>query len=617
VSVIFGIIKKENHLVEMQEIEEMYASVKFFPYDNYALWNENNVGFGWVQLYDTPESVYDKQPRDFGNSNYTIVGKARLDNRIELCDIFKISGDERTTFPDTKLLALAYEKWGNECTKKLFGDWSFAVWDRNEKQLFLARDHHGVTSIYYTVNENFIAFASNINVLLSISNVSHEINKVQIAQLLVGWHGYAEETAYKNIYRIPPAHRAVYKKGKLSLSKYWWLEEVSDIRFKNDDDYVEAFNELFVSAVKFRLRSYRSVASMLSSGLDSTSVTALAAIELLKEGKNIKAYTSVPLFNTNGLLKPSQYGDESELASLVAKMYTNIEHILVKSENRNPLQGVLKSLQIHKTPIRNSSNLFWILSINELAKQNGAGTLLNGQAGNFTISWPFKGYYLNMIQPGIKPFLRKQTPYFLMRFWYDIKKGTKPFMQYSFINRQFATDINLPGRMNKAGYDPHFITKSSLRKTRMQVINVNMAQGASIAQENGDAFGINIYAPTIDIKLLEYCTAIPDEQFVKKGFDRYLIRRAMKNKLPDAVLQNQRKGLQSADLVLRIKENINDYEEIIKAISESEICRQLIDVQKLNDIYFQIKSTSDIKKLQSGSGFLRGINVGLFLLKNA
>lgn len=601
----------------MQEIEEMYASVKFFPYDNYALWNENNVGFGWVQLYDTPESVYDKQPRDFGNSNYTIVGKARLDNRIELCDIFKISADERTTFPDTKLLALAYEKWGNECTKKLFGDWSFAVWDRNEKQLFLARDHHGVTSIYYTVNENFIAFASNINVLLSISNVSHEINKVQIAQLLVGWHGYAEETAYKNIYRIPPAHRAVYKKGKLSLSKYWWLEEVSDIRFKNDDDYVEAFNELFVSAVKSRLRSYRSVASMLSSGLDSTSVTALAAIELLKEGKNIKAYTSVPLFNTNGLLKPSQYGDESELASLVAKMYTNIEHILVKSENRNPLQGVLKSLQIHKTPIRNSSNLFWILSINELAKQNGAGTLLNGQAGNFTISWPFKGYYLNMIQPGIKPFLRKQTPYFLMRFWYDIKKGTKPFMQYSFINRQFATDINLPGRMNKAGYDPHFITKSSLRKTRMQVINVNMAQGASIAQENGDAFGINIYAPTIDIKLLEYCTAIPDEQFVKKGFDRYLIRRAMKNKLPDAVLQNQRKGLQSADLVLRIKENINDYEEIIKAISESEICRQLIDVQKLNDIYFQIKSTSDIKKLQSGSGFLRGINVGLFLLKNA
>ncbi|PIP55345.1 MAG: hypothetical protein COX07_00400, partial [Bacteroidetes bacterium CG23_combo_of_CG06-09_8_20_14_all_32_9] len=591
----------------MQEIEEMYASVKFFPYDNYALWNENNVGFGWVQLYDTPESVYDKQPRDFGNSNYTIVGKARLDNRIELCDIFKISADERTTFPDTKLLALAYEKWGNECTKKLFGDWSFAVWDRNEKQLFLARDHHGVTSIYYTVNENFIAFASNINVLLSISNVSHEINKVQIAQLLVGWHGYAEETAYKNIYRIPPAHRAVYKKGKLSLSKYWWLEEVSDIRFKNDDDYVEAFNELFVSAVKSRLRSYRSVASMLSSGLDSTSVTALAAIELLKEGKNIKAYTSVPLFNTNGLLKPSQYGDESELASLVAKMYTNIEHILVKSENRNPLQGVLKSLQIHKTPIRNSSNLFWILSINELAKQNGAGTLLNGQAGNFTISWPFKGYYLNMIQPGIKPFLRKQTPYFLMRFWYDIKKGTKPFMQYSFINRQFATDINLPGRMNKAGYDPHFITKSSLRKTRMQVINVNMAQGASIAQENGDAFGINIYAPTIDIKLLEYCTAIPDEQFVKKGFDRYLIRRAMKNKLPDAVLQNQRKGLQSADLVLRIKENINDYEEIIKAISESEICRQLIDVQKLNDIYFQIKSTSDIKKLQSGSGFLRGI----------
>ena len=614
-SVIFGIIKKEGALAEKQEMEQMYASVKHFPHDNFILWNENNVGLGWVQLYDIPESVFDKQPFSFGNDRFVMIGKARLDNRNELCHIFNISNEERKTLPDTRLLPLAFEKWGNDCTKKLFGDWSFAIWDKNEKQLFIARDHQGVTAFYYTITNNFIAFASNKAVLLSIPSVSKEVNKVQMAQLLVGWHGYAEETAYKNIFRLPPSRSALYKDGKISVKKYWYLEDVADIRLKNDDEYLEAFNELFIHAVKSRIRSYRPVASMLSSGLDSTSVTALAATELAKEGKNIKAYTSVPLFNTTGLLKSTQYGDESELAGLFAKRYPNIEHILVKSESKNPLQGVLDSLKVHNTPLRNSSNFFWLLSIDELAKRHGVGTMLNGQAGNFTISWPFRGYYSNFMQPGIKPFLKKHIPGFAMRIMYNIKNGKKPFFNYSLINPQYEIEIGLLEKMKKGGYDPHFIASSSLRKTRMHVINVNMSQGAGLAQENGDYYGLNVYDPTLDIKLLEYCSAIPDEQFVRPGHDRYMIRRAMKNKLPDEVLFNKNKGLQSADLLLRIKENVSDYIDIIESISKSELCQQIIDVKKLNEIIIEINSASDIKTIKPNYGFLRAINVGLFLLQ--
>ena len=615
-TVIFGIIKKEGALVETQEMEQMFASVKHFPHDNYVLWNENNIGLGWVQLYDTQESVYDKQPFSFSNERFVMVSKARLDNRKELCDIFNVSAEERKTLPDTRLIQFAFEKWGNDCTKKLFGDWSFVIWDKNEKQLFLARDHHGVTTFYYTVTSNFIAFASNKAVLLSIPTVSKEINKVQMAQLLVGWHGYAEETAYQNILRLPPSCSAIYKNGKISVNKYWCLENVSNIRFKNDDEYLEAFNELFLNAVKSRIRSYRPVGAQLSSGLDSTSVTAIAATELAKDNKKIKAYTSVPLFNTNGLLKTTQYGDESELAGLVAKMYPNIEHEIVKSENKNPLQGVIDSLKVFNSPVRNSSNFFWLLSIDELAKQNGIGTMLNGQSGNFTISWPFRGYYSNFMQPGIKPFLKKHIPDFALRYRQEIKYGKKPFFNYSLINPQYEAEIGLIEKMIKGGYDPHFLTNSSLRKTRMHVINVNMSQGYGLAQESGDLFGLNFYDPTLDIKLLEFCTAIPDEQFVRPGCDRFMIRRAMKNRLPDEVLFNPNKGLQSADLIYRIKENIEDYIAVSKKISESELCRQIIDVKKLNDIIFDIKSATDIKNTKPNVGFLRAINVGLFLLQS-
>jgi len=614
-SVIFGIIKN-SVFAEKQELEKMYASVKHFPYNNYAIWNENNVGFGWLQLYDTPESVYDKQPFSFGNDRFVMVGKARLDNRNELCNIFNIHADERKTFPDTKLIPLAFEKWGKDCTKKLFGDWSFAIWDKNEKQLFIARDHQGVTAFYYTITNNFIAFASNKTVLLSIPTVSKEINKLQMAQLLVGWHGYAEETAYKNIFRLPPSNYAIYKNGKISISKYWQLEDVTDIHLKNDDEYLEAFNELFLNAVKSRIRSYRPIGSMLSSGLDSTSVTAIAANELAKEGRKIKAYTSVPLFDTTNLLKPNKYGDESELAGLFAKMYPNIEHILVKSENKNPLQGIINSLEIQKVPLRNSSNFFWILSIQELAKQSGIGTMLSGQGGNFTISWPFRGYYSNFMRPGLTPFIKKHAPDFAMRFIYNFIKGKKPFLQYSLINPKYEEKINLLGKMKKEGYDSRFIIDSSLRKIRIKVININMSQGAGIVQEGGDYFGLNVYDPTLDIKLLEYCYAIPDEQFVRPGFDRYMIRRAMKNKLPDKVLFNKNKGLQSADLLYRIKENVNEYIEVVNAISKSDICQQIIDVKKLNNIILEIKNTTNLKSLNQNPGFLRAVNVGLFLMQN-
>ncbi len=614
-TVIFGIIKKEGVFAEKQELEQMYDSVKHFPYDNFTLWNENNIGLGWVQLYDTPESVYDKQPFSFDNNRYIMVGKARLDNRNELCDVFNMPVAERKSLPDTKLLPLAFEKWGNNCPSKLFGDWSFAVWDKSEKKLFMARDHLGVTAFYYTITSNFIAFASNKSVLLSIPSVSKEINMVQMAQLLVGWHGYANETAYKNIFRLPPSSSAVYLNGKLSVTKYWHLENVAGLRYKNDNEYLKVFNELFLHAVKSRIRSYRPIVSMLSSGLDSTSLTALAATELAKEGKKMKAYTSVPFYDTTGLLKPAQYGDESELAGLLAKMYPNIEHIIVKSEKRNPLQGIYDSLKIHKTPVRNSSNFYWLLSISELAKQSQAGTMLNGQGGNITISWPFRSYYSNFIRPGIKPFFKKNIPDFAMRFMFDMMRGRKPFLEYSLINPQYEIEIRLLEKMKEAGYDPHFITTSSLRKNRMSVINLNMAQGAGLAQENGDYFGINVYDPTLDLKLLEFCSAIPDEQFVRPGFDRYLVRRSMKNRLPDRILYNQNKGIQAADLLYRIKENIDKYVEVINSISQSESCRKIMDVKKLNQVISDIKSVSEVYFIKPNKGFLRAINVGLFLLQ--
>lgn len=609
-SVIFGIIKKEGVFLDKHELEQMYSSVKHFPQDNFSLWTENNIGLGWVQLYDTPESVYDKQPFSFGNQRFIMIGKARLDNRKELCDIFNITAEERIVLPDTKLLQYAFEKWGEKSPAKILGDWSFAIWDKYEKKLFIARDHQGVSVIYYSVTNDFIAFSSNKSVLLSISTISKEINKVQIAQLLVGWNGYADETVYRDILRLPPACSAIYQNRKLLITKYWQLENVANFRLKNDDEYLEVFNDLFLKAIKSRIRSYRDVASMLSGGIDSSSVTSIAAVELEKENKKITGYTSVPKFDVTNKLKDFQFGDESLLAQLVSRSYSNIIHKLINSDKKNPLQGLVESIKILNSPVRNSSNYFWLLSITEIAKQNNIGTMLTGQGGNFTISWPFRGYYSNFIQPGLKPFFRKNTPDILIKLLAEYKNGKKPYLKKSFLNKKFELEINLLDRMKDAGFDPYFLLNSSLKKIRLNALNINMAQGAGNTQEIGDYFGLNIYDPTLDVKLLEYCYGIPDNQFTRPGYDKHLIRRAMQNKLPVELLFNDRKGVQSSDLLLRIKENIDIYLKTIIEMGNSEMCKEIIELKKLYEMAINIERNF----LKIDSGFLRAINVGLFLI---
>lgn len=612
-SIIFGIINRHEVPVAKGLMDIAYNSVKLFPQDNKSLWINKNVGLGWIQLYDTPESVYDKQPICWAD-RYTLIGKARLDNREELCHVFNIKETERNQIPDTFLLKLSYEKWGNDCAEKLFGDWAFALWDEVEKKMFLARDHYGITALYYTISEHFFAFSTNLHVLLALPSVSRELNMDLMAQLLVAWNGTPETTIYKNIFRIPPSNTAVYFNNKIQQKQYWRIEEVQEVRFKNDQDYVDACHELFTNAVKNRIRSYRPVSSALSSGLDSSSVTAFAATLLDKESKRINAYTHVPVFDTTGIYKSSVYGNEGPLAGLVAKRFSNMDHVLVDSLNRDPMKGILDSMEIFCSPNRNASNQYWIISILEMASNNGMGTLLTGQCGNITISWPFRRDFLRTLNKGFGENLREHIPDNLWRFLFKLKTS-QPLLHLSMIKPDFAKEIKLLQKMEKTGYQFNYNRSKSFKQIRYYTINTIMSKTGALWQESGDYFGLNIYDPTIDIKLLEFCAGIPDDQFVRPDNDRYLIRRLMKNKLPQEILENKKKGKQSSDVILRLKDSFEQYSEMAEKMKESSLCCSVIDLNKMISELNQLNRNNSKINVKMESGLLRGFNMGAFLLK--
>ncbi|NJK97125.1 MAG: asparagine synthetase B [Bacteroidales bacterium] len=322
---IYGIVMLNNQPVQPAMLDNMKQAMDFWGPDGQGQWLGNDAAMGNLLLYNTPESVFEKMPFTDTSDNFVFTAGARIDNRSELCRLFRITPQEAMSLPDSYFIMRAYQRWGEDCVDHLLGDWSFAVWDISKKRLFVARDHHGITALYYYKGKDFFVFSSSLKGILCFKEIEKKVNEPKVAQILVGWNEGGPETCYQDIYRLPPAHTLVLENGSVKTHRYWYLEHTPELRLKEEQQYIDLFLDIYTEAVKCRLRSYGPVGATLSGGLDSGSVCALASRELKKEGKRLPAFTAVPLYDTTGLVPPNRIGDEGPLAQAVADHCGNID----------------------------------------------------------------------------------------------------------------------------------------------------------------------------------------------------------------------------------------------------------------------------------------------------
>src|SRR6185437_12123115 len=183
----------------------------------------------------------------------------------------------------------AYEKWGDDCVKHLFGDFAFAIWDERNQRYFCARDHFGVKPFYYTHIDNEFAFSSSLNELRLNPRVSNELNEIAVGDyLLFGVNQDLSTTIFKDIHRLPPGHTLTVANGSITTRRYWTLEPSAEVRFRDPRSYVERFSELLAQAVRDRVTTDR-VAISMSGGLDSTSLAAITR----SQNKDVHAFAVV------------------------------------------------------------------------------------------------------------------------------------------------------------------------------------------------------------------------------------------------------------------------------------------------------------------------------------
>ncbi|MED0952675.1 lasso peptide isopeptide bond-forming cyclase [Bacillus mobilis] len=604
-SAITGIIHFTNEPVSIEHGTRLMSDLQKYPADDIQIWHKENAFLGCHAQWITPESVGEQLPFYNYEKQLAITADAIIDNRHELFEKLQVDYADRKNMTDSELILLSYQKWGEAAPKYLVGDFAFMIWDEKKQILFGARDFSGSRTLYFYRGEEKFAFCTIINPLFSLPYVEKKLNKQWIAEFLaipVNFESVDPQlTVYKYIEQVPPSHTILVKEGKVKFSRYYTPTAGRMLNLKSNEEYEEAFREVYQSAVKARLRTHHQVGAHLSGGLDSGSVVSFAAKDLRAENKKLHTFSYVPVTGFEDWTHKGRIADERPFIQSTVEHVGNIQDYYLELPERSPLSEIDDWLETMEMPYKFFENTFWLSGVYEKASQHGIGVLLSGQRGNWTVSWGpifdyqamllkklhwirfYRELYLYSKNIGVKKsrvfevVRRKAFP-----FLYQLLSSEEQDVFPTIINPEFAKKMNVFDRLKEQGVDitgtsianAYDMKREQFEKPYYWSINGTYETKLSLRYALWDR------DPTNDLRVIQFCSSVPEEQYVQNGVDRSLIRRATKKLLPDKVRLNQRiRGVQGADGVYRMAPFWNEFIEEVEELSVDPVISEFLNVE--------------------------------------
>jgi asparagine synthase (glutamine-hydrolysing) len=285
---IAGILSPSDR-VDLAEINRMTESLRHRGPDDSGVHLNNQVALGNRRLSIIDLSPLAHQPMFSTDRRFCIVYNGEIYNYQEIREELQKNGCSFESNSDTEVILKSYEEYGPECLQRLRGMFAFAIWDEREKLLFAARDRLGKKPLYYSSSGRYFAFASEIRSLLTLPWVSRELNPLAISEYFALQYIPAPRTAFRSISKLPPAHYLIAREygRKFEIHRYWQLPQAA-----NDSepisDPTEKVEDLLQESVRLRLISDAEVGILLSGGIDSSLITAIAS---RSSSKRIKTFS--------------------------------------------------------------------------------------------------------------------------------------------------------------------------------------------------------------------------------------------------------------------------------------------------------------------------------------
>ncbi|HXE62374.1 MAG TPA: asparagine synthase-related protein [Bryobacteraceae bacterium] len=523
----------------------------------------------------------------------------------------------------------AYRRWGDEFPRYLHGDFALALWDAGNRRLVLARDAGGYRPLHYWVRGDQFRFASEARGILAHGDIPLAANQRRIAQWLSGIPEMSGGTFFQGISSVPSGHTVVWECGRVTVRDFWQPSSIPRLRLHDPREYAEGLRSVLDEAVRDRIQGFSSVGSHLSGGLDSSSVTATAARILQERGGRVSAFTAVPAIAVDETKFPGRYCDESAPAAATAAMYPNIEHVLVPNISGSLFHTLDRMSSASESPQFHGGNSCWINAICASAASRGLRAMLTGARGNSTISWDGRGGIWTLIasgripealrlacamrRNGNAPFASVKSEVWpllpsSLRRAVDRIRGIDVFRAESGSRCDFAMSVDLDARQALDSIDS--LAGRSLRIWCMRRGDL----GGHIAGLHR-LTGVQQMDPTGDRRVMEYCLSVSEEHYCAKGRRRSLIKDAMCGILPPQVLEERRRGRQSADILFHLTKEKAEIEAELRRLKKIDLAVRCLNLPMLESLVQAWPSPpyGSPEHVKFGNRLMRAISMGRFI----
>jgi len=268
--------------------------------DDEGFYTDGPLGIGMRRL-----SIVDvaggHQPISNEDGTLWIVFNGEIYNHLALREQLISRGHHYSTHSDTETVIHLYEEYGADCVHHLRGMFAFAIWNRNTRTLFIARDRLGIKPLYYKLTPERLLFGSEIKAVLALGGVYPEFNRAALPEYLAFGYLSGEETFYAGIRKLLPGRTmTISPEGKADIRQYWDLDVSTPHESRDDSFYVQSYRELLEGAVNSHLMSDVPLGVFLSGGVDSSAVAALMTklrhepIETFSVGYSEQPYSELP-----------------------------------------------------------------------------------------------------------------------------------------------------------------------------------------------------------------------------------------------------------------------------------------------------------------------------------
>ncbi len=541
--------------IDSELLRSMARSIAHRGPDDEGFYIDGAVGLGFRRL-----SIIDlaagHQPLANEDESVWIVFNGEIYNYQELREGLVQKGHVFRTHTDTEVIVHLYEEFGEACVEKLRGMFAFAIWDSRAKQLFLARDRVGIKPLYYYLSDESLIFASEVKAILCDPAVPREVAPEVIDRFLMFYFVPGEETLLRGIFKLEPGHCMTVRDGKVVTRQYWDLD-FTTIHW-TEREAEEQLRVILDESVRLHMISDVPVGFLLSGGFDSTALLSIAS-----EQSNARLSTFTLGFSNPGL------ADERPYARLAADAF-GADHHEMTITAQEFADFLPKFAWYMEEPVCEPQAVA-LYYVTRLATKH-VKVLLSGEGGDEA----FAGYpiYRNVLaierlkrllgpaRRGISRALqmaeattgshrlRKYAP--LVGLPFESYYYSRTYSPSAFFNRQPGAiyseqfrqsasrqnSLELVSRWMRKSGNSGFVNRMLYMDTKTSLPDDLLLKADKMTMANS----IELRVPFLDHRLLEFAASLPEHQKVHQFATKYIAKKALSNRIPEAILRRKKVG---------------------------------------------------------------------------